>query len=173
MFWGTLQNAGRLTLGEELLNKLFLFSLHTKSILVTSQNWSWATDDTWTVSPMPLLLSGTGNITVALLSMQGQRALRFHQKYLNLCSEDEQRSYGFGTTWGWVINDRIFILGWTNPLMIWTTRFSLHFLYSFKVSLRFSPYYKTTSKYVMSTVDLHFYSMYCQKLNMTEISGCP
>jgi len=22
----------------------------------------------------------------------------FHQKYLNLCSEDEQRSYGFGTT---------------------------------------------------------------------------
>uniref|UniRef100_A0A672SCP5 E3 ubiquitin-protein ligase listerin n=1 Tax=Sinocyclocheilus grahami TaxID=75366 RepID=A0A672SCP5_SINGR len=25
--------------------------------------------------------------------MQGQKALRFHQKYLNLCSEDEQRSY--------------------------------------------------------------------------------
>ncbi len=32
--------------------------------------------------------------------------------YLNLCSEDEQRSYGFGTTWGWVINDRNFIFGW-------------------------------------------------------------
>ncbi len=40
----------------------------------------------------------------------------FHQKYLNLCSEDEWRSYGFGTTWGWVINDRIFIFGWTIPL---------------------------------------------------------
>ncbi len=26
------------------------------------------------------------------------------------------RSYGFGTTWGWVINDTIFILGWSNPL---------------------------------------------------------
>ncbi len=42
---------------------------------------------------------------------------RFHQKYLNLCSEDEQRSYGFETTWGWVINDIIFIFGWTNPLI--------------------------------------------------------
>ncbi len=50
-------------------NLLFLFSFHTKSILV-----------------------------VALLSMQGQRALRFHPKDLNLYSEDELRSYGFGTT---------------------------------------------------------------------------
>ncbi len=48
--------------------------------------------------------------------MEGQRALRFHQKYLHLCSEDERRSYGFGTTCGWVINDRIFIFGWTIPL---------------------------------------------------------
>ncbi len=38
------------------------------------------------------------NVVVALLSMQGQKALGFHQKYLNLCSEDEQRSYGFETT---------------------------------------------------------------------------
>ncbi len=36
-------------------------------------------------------------VLVSLLSIEGQRALRFHQKYLNLCSEDEQRSYGFGT----------------------------------------------------------------------------
>ncbi len=48
--------------------------------------------------------------------MKGQRALRFHQKYLNLFSEDERRSYGFGMTWGRVINDRIFIFGWTIPL---------------------------------------------------------
>ncbi len=38
------------------------------------------------------------------------------QKYLNLGSEDEQRSYGFGTTWGRVINDIIFFFGWTIPL---------------------------------------------------------
>ncbi len=45
-------------------------------------------------------------------------ALGFHQKYPNLCSEDEQRSYGFRTTWGWVFNDTIFIFGWTMPLNI-------------------------------------------------------
>ncbi len=34
-------------------------------------------------------VSGPGNISVALLSMQGQKALRFNQTYFNLCSEDE------------------------------------------------------------------------------------
>ncbi len=38
------------------------------------------------------------NVPDVLLSMEGQKALGFHQKYLNLCSEDERRSYGFGTT---------------------------------------------------------------------------
>ncbi len=38
--------------------------------------------------------------SLPLLSIEGQRALEFHQKYLNLCFEDEQRFYGFGTTWG-------------------------------------------------------------------------
>ncbi len=54
-----------------------------------------------------------------LLSMEGQRALRFHKKYINLCSKHERRSYGFGMTWGWVINDIIFFFGWTNPLTPW------------------------------------------------------
>ncbi len=35
------------------------------------------------------------NVVVALLPMKGQKALEFHQKYLNLCSEYQQRSYGF------------------------------------------------------------------------------
>ncbi len=43
-------------------------------------------------------VSGPGDITVVLLSMEGQKALGIHQKYLNLCSEAERRSYGFGTT---------------------------------------------------------------------------
>ncbi len=51
------------------------------------------------------------------VSMYGQKALRFCQKYCNLFSKDEQRSYGFGTTWGWVINERTFIFRWTNPLI--------------------------------------------------------
>ncbi len=40
------------------------------------------------------------SINIAKLEtlMEGQKALGFHQKYLYLCSEDERRSYGFGTT---------------------------------------------------------------------------
>ncbi len=59
---------------------------------------------------------------------RGQKALGSHQKYLNLCSEDERRSYGFGTTWGWVINDRIFIFGWTISLSLCnvTTRYQTY-----------------------------------------------
>ncbi len=48
--------------------------------------------------------------------MEGQKTLRFHQKYLNLCTKDERRSYWFVTTWGRVFNDIINILGWTIPL---------------------------------------------------------
>ncbi len=32
-------------------------------------------------------------VVVYLLSIEGRKTLRFHQKYLNLFSEDEQRSY--------------------------------------------------------------------------------
>ncbi len=40
-------------------------------------------------------------------------------KYLPLCSE-QTHSYRFGSTWGWVNDDRIFIFGWTVPLrLIW------------------------------------------------------
>ncbi len=34
-----------------------------------------------------------------------------------LCSAEQRHSYRFGTTWGWVNDDRIFIFGWTIPLM--------------------------------------------------------
>ncbi len=59
------------------------------------------------------------------ISLKGQKALRFHQKYLALCSEDERRSNKSGTTWGWVINDKIFIFGWT-ILLIETLAFSIY-----------------------------------------------
>ncbi len=36
-------------------------------------------------------------MVTTLLSMEGQRALRFHQKYLNLCSEVNE-GLRFGTT---------------------------------------------------------------------------
>ncbi len=37
-------------------------------------------------------------MVAALLSMQGLKALRCHKKYLTVCSENEQISYGFGMT---------------------------------------------------------------------------
>jgi len=60
-----------------------------------------------TILTMFLLPFWALNVSFALLPMQGQKALRYHQKYFY---------YGFGTKWGWVINDRIFIFGWTIPL---------------------------------------------------------
>ncbi len=89
------------TWGEELLN---------------CWTYGWTPDVTWTILPMSLLRFCALIVIISLLSMEGQRALRFHQIYLNLSSEDEQRSYGFGTTWGWVINDKNFIFWWINPL---------------------------------------------------------
>ncbi len=87
--------------------KLFLFSLRTKRIL----------DVTWTILTMSLLPFWALNVVVVLLSMEGQKALGVHQKHLNLCSEEKLRSNTFRKTWGWVINDRIFIFGWTILLM--------------------------------------------------------
>ncbi len=40
---------------------------------------------------------GLEDVSYTLLSMEGQKALGFHQKYKYLCFEDERRSYGFGT----------------------------------------------------------------------------
>ncbi len=59
---------------------------------------------------------------------EGPRALRFHQNYLHLCSEDERRSHGFGTTWGMSENDRIFIFGWTMPFF-WTVVYVIYVLF--------------------------------------------
>jgi len=40
----------------------------------------------------------TVGYTVYTFSIEGQKALRLNLKYLKLCPEDEQRSYGYGTT---------------------------------------------------------------------------
>jgi len=50
---------------------------------------------------------------------QGQNALGLNLKYLKLSSEDERRSYGLGTTWGWVVND---IQSWESSLSLMTSR---------------------------------------------------
>ncbi len=86
---------------EELLNKVIIlvFFAHKKypRSFVKLQLNHWFT---WTICRSSCLPFWTLNVVVPLQSMQGQKALAFHQKYLNLCSGDERRSYGFGTTWG-------------------------------------------------------------------------
>ncbi len=46
-----------------------------------------------------------------------QLGYKLSSKYLPLCSAEQRNSYRFGTTRGWVNDDRIFIFGWTIPLM--------------------------------------------------------
>ncbi len=45
-----------------------------------------------------------------------QSDYKLSSEYLPLCSVEQRHSYRFGTTWGWVNDDRIFIFGWTIPL---------------------------------------------------------
>ncbi len=55
------------------------------------RNYGRTTDATWTILTMSVLCFCALIVVVPLLSMEGQKALGFHQKYLNLCSEDERR----------------------------------------------------------------------------------
>ncbi len=62
---------------------------------------------------------GLEHVSYVAVYAGSQKALRFHKKYFNLCSEDERRSYRFGTTWGRVINWQNFYFGETNPWSQW------------------------------------------------------
>jgi len=88
-------------------------------------------------------------MVVKLLSMDESFTSRISSKYLNLCSKYERRPYRCGTTWGWVINNRIFFFGWTNPLTI------LHFG-EFILICMFS-YDLLTQWWLCLGVDLHAY----------------
>ncbi len=48
-----------------------------------------------------------------LLCLQPPKTLFTTMKHHNLCMEDVRWTNRFGTTWGWVINDRILIFEWT------------------------------------------------------------
>ncbi len=105
--------------GEELWNKvvIFIFFAHkrySRSFVKLRLN-HWCHMDCFT---NVLLTTFVGLGTFSYIAVYAEsESSRISTKYLNLCSEDEQRSYGFVTTRGRVINDRIFIFGWTIPLM--------------------------------------------------------
>ncbi len=90
-----------LTCRSKSISPVFIFRKQIKIFLMKSESFlrvKTATqlpcsrprklDVTWTIIIMSLLPLQALNVSVGLLSMQGQKA-GFHQKYLYLCSEDE------------------------------------------------------------------------------------
>ncbi len=60
------------------------------------------------------------NICFPTMEVNGapeQPGYKLSSKYLPLCSAEQTHSYRSGNTWGWVNDDRIFIFGWTIPLI--------------------------------------------------------
>ncbi len=50
------------------------------------------------------------------LPLYGKEQHWHSSKHLLLCSTEQRNSHGYGTTWGWVNDDRTLILRWTIPL---------------------------------------------------------
>ncbi len=61
------------------------------------------------------------------------------QKYILLCLTEDRNSYRFGTTWGWVNDNRIKIFGWTIPL---------------RSKVRFSSNAWTDNMYTLNTIKI-------------------
>ncbi len=116
---------------QKLLNKviIFVFFAHKKysrSFIKLRLN-PWCHMDYF--NDVLTTFVGLKCVSSLAVYMEGQKALGFHQKYLNLCSEDERRLYLFGTTWGWVINARMIIFGWDTLLTVYILVYwFMHFL---------------------------------------------
>ncbi len=46
------------------------------------------------------------------------RTALFPTFFIPLCSAEQRHAYRFGTIWGWVNDDRIFVFWWTIPLIL-------------------------------------------------------
>ncbi len=88
----------------KLLNNYYIVFFAHKKYSHSFIKYGWITDVTWTILTMSLPPFWALNVSVAVLSTQGQKAHGFHPQYLYLCSNDERKSHGFGTTWMLVIN---------------------------------------------------------------------
>ncbi len=106
--------------GEESLNKviIFVFFAHKKysRSFIKLQLNPWCHMEYFTDVLATLLDLDRGSN----LAVYGRvRELSDVFKSILICvPKDERRSYEFGTTWGCEINDRIFIFGWTSPLIL-------------------------------------------------------
>ncbi len=82
----------------------------------------------------------------------GSESSRFNQKYLNF------RSYRFGTTWGWVINDRIFIFGLNTPFKI--SRFNfMHYLTLFVIICEIYQQFLWETCFKVNPTPIFFFSV--------------
>ncbi len=73
---------------------------------------TWETEQFWGTIDFHSIFFPTMEVNGA----PEQPGYKLSSKYLPLCSAEQRNSYRFGTTWGWVNDDRIFIFGWTIPL---------------------------------------------------------
>ncbi len=69
----------------------------------------WETEQFWDTIDFQSIFFPTMEVNGA----PKQPDYKLSSKYLPLCSAEQRHSYRFGTTWGWVNDDRIFIFGWT------------------------------------------------------------
>ncbi len=91
MSWYCYECASKSDVEEnKLLNKVIFVFFAQKSILIPWENYAWTTDVAWTILMMSLLPFWALNVSVTLLSIQGQKALGFHKKYLNLCYKETE-----------------------------------------------------------------------------------
>ncbi len=86
----------------------------------------WETEQFWGTIDFHSIYFLTMEVNPELL------CLPHSSEYLPLCSAEKRHPYRFGTTWGWVSDDRIFIFGWTIPLI---NRDSSHNVYIIYVTL--------------------------------------
>ncbi len=87
------------------IKSLFLFSLHTKSILVTSLNSDWTTDGRWTILPMSFILFWALTVLFTWQSMGQSQASRFFiQNFLNCVPKTNEAFTGLERHGGkWLI----------------------------------------------------------------------
>ncbi len=126
---------------DKLLNKvvIFVFFAHKKYSRSFEKLWlnHWCHMDYFN----DLLATFLSLDRVRILAVYGgSESSRNSSKNILICVP--KMNEGLGTTWGWVINDRIFIFGWTIPLIMNTLVCSgkfyclLHFVILLVMSLQ-------------------------------------
>ncbi len=131
------------------MKSLFLFSFAHKMQSRSFEKLSLTPDVTWVILTMSLLRFWALIMVVPLLSMEGQKALRFHQNiFICVPKMTEGHGTGFWTTWGGVINFHF----WVNyPFNLISKRLKLPLLHPVLQPFFVSPlhfyYLKALLKY--------------------------